>query len=147
MKLFVGLGNPGPGHARNRHNIGFMAADAIAGAHGFGPWRAKFQGEIAEGRLGTEKVLLLKPATYMNLSGDAVRAAVQFFKLEPTEVTVFHDELDLAPGTRPAEDGRRACRAQRPALDRGAHRSGLRAGAARDRPSRRKAAGDELRPG
>ncbi len=98
MKLFVGLGNPEPGYARNRHNIGFMAADAIAGAHGFGPWRAKFHGQIAEGRLGPEKVLLLKPGTYMNLSGDAVRAALQFYKLEPADIIVFHDELDLAPG-------------------------------------------------
>ncbi|HRO12698.1 aminoacyl-tRNA hydrolase [Amaricoccus sp.] len=98
MQLFVGLGNPGPGHARNRHNIGFMAADAIAEAHGFGPWRAKFHGQVAEGRLGPEKVMLLKPGTYMNLSGDAVRAALGFFKLEPGDVTVFHDELDLAPG-------------------------------------------------
>jgi peptidyl-tRNA hydrolase, PTH1 family len=98
MKLVVGLGNPGPGHARNRHNIGFMAADAIASAHGFTPWRAKFQGEIAEGRLGPERVLLLKPGTFMNLSGDSVRAAAQFFKLEPDDVIVLHDELDLAPG-------------------------------------------------
>jgi PTH1 family peptidyl-tRNA hydrolase len=98
MKLFVGLGNPGPEHARHRHNIGFMAADAIAAAHGFGPWRSKFKGQLAEGRLGPEKVLLLKPGTYMNLSGDAVRAALQFYKLEPADVVVFHDELDLAPG-------------------------------------------------
>jgi PTH1 family peptidyl-tRNA hydrolase len=98
MKLFVGLGNPEPGYARHRHNIGFMAADAIAAAHGFAPWRAKFHGQVAEGRLGPEKVLLLKPGTYMNLSGDAVRAALQFYKLEPGDVTVFHDELDLAPG-------------------------------------------------
>ena len=98
MKLLVGLGNPGPEHARQRHNIGFMAADAIASAHGFAPWRSKFQGSVAEGRLGPEKVLLLKPGTYMNLSGDAVRAALQFYKLEPAEVIVLHDELDLAPG-------------------------------------------------
>ena len=98
MKLFVGLGNPEPGYARHRHNIGFMAADAIAAAHGFSPWRAKFHGQVAEGRLGPEKVLLLKPGTYMNLSGDAVRAALQFYKLEPADVVVFHDELDLAPG-------------------------------------------------
>ncbi len=98
MKLFVGLGNPGGSYARNRHNVGFMAVDAIADAHGFGPWRGKFQGEIAEGRLGTEKVLLLKPGTWMNLSGDSVQAAMRFFKLEPGDVTVFHDELDLAPG-------------------------------------------------
>jgi peptidyl-tRNA hydrolase, PTH1 family len=98
MKLFVGLGNPGSAHARQRHNVGFMAVDAIAAAHGFGPWRAKFRGEIAEGRLGAERVLLLKPGTYMNLSGEAVRAALQFYKLEPGDVVVFHDELDLAPG-------------------------------------------------
>ena len=98
MKLFVGLGNPGGAHARNRHNVGFMAVDAIAAAHGFGPWRAKFQGAVAEGRLGSERVLLLKPETWMNLSGDSVRAALRFHKLEPGELTVFHDELDLAPG-------------------------------------------------
>lgn len=97
MKLFVGLGNPGAGHARNRHNVGFMAVDAIADAHGFAPWRAKFQGELAEGRLGLEKVLLLKPRTYMNLSGDAVQAAMAFYRLGPQDVVVFHDELDLAP--------------------------------------------------
>jgi PTH1 family peptidyl-tRNA hydrolase len=98
VRLVVGLGNPGTEHARNRHNVGFMAADAIAAAHGFGPWRSKFRGLVAEGRLGPEKVLLLKPATYMNLSGDSVRAALQFYKLEPGDVIVLHDELDLAPG-------------------------------------------------
>src|SRR6478735_5768143 len=98
MKLFVGLGNPGSEYARNRHNVGFMAVDAIAAAHGFAPWRGKFHGEIAEGRLGTEKVLLLKPGTYMNLSGDAVRAALAFYKLSPADVVVLHDELDLAAG-------------------------------------------------
>jgi PTH1 family peptidyl-tRNA hydrolase len=98
MKLFVGLGNPGASYARHRHNVGFMAVDAIAAAHGFAPWRAKFHGEVTEGRLGPEKVLLLKPGTYMNLSGDAVAAAIRFYKLEPAEVVVFHDELDLAPG-------------------------------------------------
>jgi PTH1 family peptidyl-tRNA hydrolase len=98
VKLFVGLGNPGAAYARQRHNVGFMAADAIAAAHGFGPWRAKFRGQIAEGRLGPERVLLLKPGTYMNLSGESVRAALQFYKLEPGDAVVFHDELDLAPG-------------------------------------------------
>ena len=98
MKLVVGLGNPGASYARNRHNIGFMAVDAIAAAHGFGPWRSKFQGQIAEGRLGPEKVLLLKPGTYMNLSGDSVQAAVQFYKLESGDVIVLHDELDLPSG-------------------------------------------------
>jgi PTH1 family peptidyl-tRNA hydrolase len=98
MKLLAGLGNPGASYAQNRHNVGFMAVDAIAAAHGFGPWRSKFQGEIAEGRLGTNKALLLKPGTYMNLSGDAVRAAMSFYKLEPADVIVFHDELDLPAG-------------------------------------------------
>lgn len=98
MKLFVGLGNPGAKYARNRHNIGFMAVDRIAEDHGFSPWRAKFQGEVAEGRLGHEKVLLLKPATFMNLSGQSVGEAMRFHKLDSTDITVFHDEIDLAPG-------------------------------------------------
>jgi len=97
MKLLIGLGNPGAEHARNRHNIGFMALDAIAEAHGFGPWRNKFQGQIAEGRLGGAKCLLLKPSTYMNESGRAANEAVRFYKLEPDEVIVLHDEIDLAP--------------------------------------------------
>ncbi len=98
MKLFVGLGNPGQKYARNRHNIGFMALDQIAEDHGFGPWKSKFQGDIAEGRLGTEKVLLLKPQTFMNRSGQSVGEAMRFYKLDSTDVTVFHDELDLIPG-------------------------------------------------
>jgi PTH1 family peptidyl-tRNA hydrolase len=98
MKLFVGLGNPGGTYAKHRHNIGFMAMDQIAADHGFGPWKSKFQGDVTEGRLGSEKVLLLKPGTFMNRSGQSVQAAMQFYKLEPGDVTVFHDELDLAPG-------------------------------------------------
>ena len=98
MQLFVGLGNPGAKYAANRHNIGFMAVERIAAEHGFGPWRSKFQGQISEGRLGGQKVLLLKPETFMNLSGDSVGAALRFFKLGPEAMTVFHDELDLAPG-------------------------------------------------
>ncbi|MEM9125184.1 MAG: aminoacyl-tRNA hydrolase [Pseudomonadota bacterium] len=98
MKLFVGLGNPGSKYARNRHNIGFMALDRIADEHGFGPWKSKFQAQIAEGRLGQEKVLLIKPQTFMNRSGQAVGEAMRFYKLDPNDVTVFHDELDLAPG-------------------------------------------------
>ncbi len=98
MKLFVGLGNPGQEYARNRHNVGFMAADAIAAAHAFSAWRAKFQGSVAEGRLANQKVLALKPGTFMNLSGDSVRAALQFHKLEPGDLVVFHDELDLPEG-------------------------------------------------
>jgi PTH1 family peptidyl-tRNA hydrolase len=98
MKLFVGLGNPGAGYARNRHNIGFMAMDRIASDNGFGPWKSRFHGEATEGRLGSDKVLLLKPGTFMNRSGQSVQAAMQFYKLEPSDVVVFHDELDLAPG-------------------------------------------------
>jgi PTH1 family peptidyl-tRNA hydrolase len=105
MKLFVGLGNPGAKYARNRHNIGFMAVEAIAGEHGFGPWRAKFQGRLAEGRLGTEKVLLLEPQTYMNESGRSVGEAVRFYKFGAEDVVVFHDELDLAPGKVRAKRG------------------------------------------
>lgn len=97
MKIFVGLGNPGAKYARNRHNIGFMALDQIASDHGFGPWRAKFQGLLSEGRLGSEKLLLLKPQTYMNNSGQSVGAALRFHKLAATDLVVFHDELDLAP--------------------------------------------------
>ncbi len=98
MKLFVGLGNPGTQHALNRHNVGFMAVDAIAAAHGFPAWRKRFQGVATEGRLGREQVLLLKPGTYMNESGRAVGEAVRFYKLELDDVIVFHDELDLTPG-------------------------------------------------
>ena len=98
MQLFVGLGNPGAKYAGNRHNIGFMALDEIARDHGFAPWRSKFQGQVSEGRLGREKVILLKPETFMNLSGQSVGEAMRFFKLSVEDVVVFHDELDLAPG-------------------------------------------------
>lgn len=98
MLLFAGLGNPGAKYAQNRHNIGFMALDAIAAGHGFGPWRAKFQGQMAEGMLAGEKIVLLKPATFMNLSGQSVGEAARFYKLDASGVIVFHDELDLAPG-------------------------------------------------
>ena len=98
MLLLVGLGNPGPEHAGNRHNLGFMAVAAIAHRHGFGPWRARHQGMIAEGRLGSDKALVLKPLTYMNRSGSAVGEALRFYKLAPADTVVFHDELDLAPG-------------------------------------------------
>jgi PTH1 family peptidyl-tRNA hydrolase len=105
MRLFVGLGNPGAKYAGNRHNIGFMAVDRIAEDHGFPPWRAKFQGEVSEGRLGREKVVLLKPGTFMNRSGQSVGEALRFFKLEPADVVVFHDELDLAPGKARVKQG------------------------------------------
>jgi PTH1 family peptidyl-tRNA hydrolase len=98
MLLWVGLGNPEPGMLRNRHNVGFMALDTIASSHGFSPWRQRFKGVIAEGALGGEKVLALKPLTYMNDSGSSVQPAAAFFKLPPEAITVFHDELDLAPG-------------------------------------------------
>ncbi len=105
MKLFVGLGNPGAKYARNRHNIGFMAVDEIARSHGFAPWRAKFQGLVSQGQLGSEKVVLLKPETFMNLSGQSVGEAMRFFKLTPEDVVVFHDELDLAPGRMKVKQG------------------------------------------
>ncbi|MGH6826732.1 aminoacyl-tRNA hydrolase [Methyloceanibacter sp.] len=98
MKLFVGLGNPGAEYAFNRHNVGFMAVDAIAATHGFPAWRKRFQGLAAEGRLGREQVLLLKPQTFMNESGRSVGEAVRFYKLDLADVIVFHDELDLVPG-------------------------------------------------
>lgn len=105
MQLFVGLGNPGGKYARNRHNIGFMAVDRIAADHSFGPWKTKFQGQISEGMLDGEKVLLLKPETFMNRSGQSVGDAMRFYKLEPGDVTVFHDELDLAPGKLRVKQG------------------------------------------
>jgi len=98
MYLFVGLGNPGAKYASNRHNVGFMAVDVIAAAQGFGPWRKKFQGELSEGNLGGEKVLLLKPQTFMNESGRSVGEAVRFHNIPLEHVFVFYDELDLEPG-------------------------------------------------
>ncbi len=98
MRLFVGLGNPGASYARHRHNIGFMAVDAIAWRHRFPAWRQKFRGEISEGLLGPERVLLLKPMTFMNLSGQAVGEVLRFFKIPTGDLVVFHDELDLVPG-------------------------------------------------
>ena len=98
MKIFAGLGNPGAAYALNRHNIGFMAVDAIAAAHGFGPWKTRFLGLASDGRIGDHKITLLKPATFMNDSGRAVGEALRFFKLDPAEaLTVFYDELDLDP--------------------------------------------------
>jgi peptidyl-tRNA hydrolase, PTH1 family len=97
MQLFVGLGNPGTKYARNRHNIGFMAVDEIARRHGFAPWRRRFQGETSEGALDGERVILLKPTTYMNDSGRAVQEAANFFKLGADKITVFQDELELPP--------------------------------------------------
>ena len=98
MLLWAGLGNPEPGMARHRHNIGFMALDAIARRHGFGPWRQRFRGLVSEGSVGGERVLALKPGTYMNSSGASVQAAAAFYKLTPGDIAAFHDELDLLPG-------------------------------------------------
>jgi peptidyl-tRNA hydrolase, PTH1 family len=98
MRLLVGLGNPGPGYAGHRHNIGAMAADAIHRRHGFGPWKARFHSYAAEGMVDGVRVLALKPATYMNRSGEAVQAALQFYKLAPEDVVVIYDEIDLKPG-------------------------------------------------
>ena len=105
MQLWVGLGNPGSKYAMNRHNIGFMALDHIASDHGFAPWRGKFQGAVSEGRLGSEKIVLLTPETIMNNSGQSVGEAMRFFKLTPEDVIVFHDEIDLAPGKLRVKDG------------------------------------------
>ncbi len=98
MQLWVGLGNPEPGMARNRHNIGFMALDVIAHRHGFGPWRQRFKGLVAEGSIAGTKILALKPMTYMNASGEAVQAAASFFRIPVSDIFAFHDELDLVPG-------------------------------------------------
>ncbi|MER2534281.1 MAG: aminoacyl-tRNA hydrolase [Rhizobiaceae bacterium] len=98
MLVFAGLGNPGAKYANNRHNVGFMAADAIARRHSFSPWSKKFRAEIAEGRIDGARVLLLKPQTFMNLSGQSVGEALRFYKLDAAALTVFYDELDLAPG-------------------------------------------------
>ncbi len=98
MLLWVGLGNPEPGMARNRHNIGFMAIDTIAIRFGFAPWRHRFKGLVSEGSVGGEKILALKPQTYMNESGVSVQQAASFYKLPTETITAFHDELDLAPG-------------------------------------------------
>lgn len=98
MHLLVGLGNPDDKYRNNRHNIGFMAVDAIARAHAVGPFRSKFKGLFVEGQLCGQKVLLLKPQTFMNNSGDSILAALQFHKLQPEDVTVFYDEIDLVPG-------------------------------------------------
>ncbi len=97
MRLFVGLGNPSSRYARNRHNVGFMAVDEIARAHGAAPWRRRFQGEATEGLVGGERILFLKPQTYMNESGRAVAEAQRFFKIDLDNLVVFHDELDLPP--------------------------------------------------
>ncbi|MHA6721434.1 aminoacyl-tRNA hydrolase [Sphingomonas sp. RS2018] len=97
MQLWVGLGNPGPEYALNRHNAGFQAIDAIAAVHSFAAPKKAFQGWVQDGRIGAHKIVLLKPATYMNDSGRSIRAALDFYKLTPADVTVFHDELDFLP--------------------------------------------------
>jgi len=105
MKLFVGLGNPGSEYASNRHNVGFMAVDRIAAVHGFGPWKKKFQGAACDGELSGEKVLILKPQTFMNESGRAVGEAARFLKIDEGDIVVFYDEIDLAPGKLKVKTG------------------------------------------
>jgi PTH1 family peptidyl-tRNA hydrolase len=105
MKLIVGLGNPGDRYAGNRHNIGFMALDAIAARHRFAPWRRRFQGEVCEGSLDRERCLLLRPHTYMNESGRAVAEAARFLKIDLSDIIVLHDELDLGPGAIKVKTG------------------------------------------
>ena len=97
MKLFVGLGNPGSAYARHRHNVGFMALDRIAEQHGFGPWKKRFHGLVTDGPIGGRRVMLLKPQTYMNDSGQAVGEAQRYLKIDEADIYVFHDEIDLAP--------------------------------------------------
>lgn len=98
MKLLVGLGNPGERYARHRHNVGFMAVERIAARHGFGPWRARFAGRLAEGVLDGERVWLLEPQTFMNESGRSIAEAARFMKLPPADIVILHDEIDLAAG-------------------------------------------------
>lgn len=105
MILFVGLGNPGERYAHHRHNVGFMAVDAVHDRHRFAPWRSRFQAKVAEGEIGGVKVLLMKPQTFMNESGRAVGEATRYYKLPPGDVVVFHDELDLAAGKMRARAG------------------------------------------
>lgn len=105
MFLIVGLGNPGIEYAETRHNVGFMTADALAGAYGFGPFRQKFDGLVAEGRIGGEKICLLKPQTYMNLSGNSVVKAAHFYKILPQNIIVIHDDMDLPVGKVKAKLG------------------------------------------
>ena len=105
MKLFVGLGNPGDEYARNRHNVGFMCVERIAAAHGFSPWKKKFAGLAADGEIAGERVMLLKPQTYMNESGRAVGEAARFLKVSEADIVVFYDEIDLAPGKLKVKTG------------------------------------------
>ncbi|MCC7274269.1 MAG: aminoacyl-tRNA hydrolase [Alphaproteobacteria bacterium] len=105
MRIIAGLGNPGSRHAGNRHNIGFMALDVLASRWRFGPWREKFLGLVADGTIGDEKVLALKPMTYMNESGRSVAAAMRFYKLTPDDVIVVHDEIELAAGKMRVKKG------------------------------------------
>lgn len=98
MRLIVGLGNPGSRYAMNRHNIGFIAVDAVARRYGFAPFRSKFAGALAEGMIGNARIMVLKPETYMNASGDSVGAIARFYKIEPAEIAVIHDDIDLAEG-------------------------------------------------
>ena len=105
IKLLVGLGNPGSGYAAHRHNIDFMAIDKIADAYRFPNFAKKFQGEISEGKIGDQKIILLKPLTYMNLSGESVGACARFYKIEPHEIAVFHDELDIPLGAVKVKQG------------------------------------------
>ena len=145
-KLWVGLGNPEPGMAANRHNIGFMALDVIAIRHGFSPWRRRFKGLTAEGIVAGEKILALKPLTYMNNSGESVQEAAAFYKLPPEAITAFHDELDLAPGkVRVKKGGGAAGHNGLRSMDRMLGTPGLLARSPRHRPPRDERARARLR--
>ena len=134
--LIAGLGNPGETYARHRHNVGFMAADAIAARHKFAPWRPRYRGLVTEGSLAGRKVLLLKPMTYMNESGRSVGEAARYLKLPLSAIVVIHDELDLAPGKLRAKTGGGDAGHNGLALDHGNPRPRLPAGTHRHRPSR-----------
>ena len=156
MLLWVGLGNPEPGMARQRHNIGFMAIDAIARRYGFSPWRQRFKGLTAEGSIGRERILALKPLTYMNGSGESVQPAAAFFKIAPADITAFHDELDLDRGAQRQlghPDGRagvpaRVAEHRAQQLRRAVHDTGLpgEAGRRRDEPDHLHHPGDGVQP-
>ncbi|MEL7049201.1 MAG: aminoacyl-tRNA hydrolase, partial [Pseudomonadota bacterium] len=105
MKLIVGLGNPGDKYARNRHNVGFMAVDEIVARHGLSPWRRKFQGLVSDGTIDGERVLVLKPQTYMNDSGQSVGEAARFHKIDEADIIVLYDEIDLTPGKHKVKSG------------------------------------------
>ena len=145
MKLFVGLGNPGSEHARQRHNVGFMAVERIAERHGLGPWKKRFHGLVCEGPIGGRRVMLLKPQTYMNDSGRSVGEAQRYLKIAEGDIYVFHDELDLAPGKLKVKTGGGNAGHNGLRSHQRAHRQRVCPRAHRHRPSRLQGPGVPLR--